>query len=197
MSTKEGVRPDVQEFGPPNPRRPVKPSSAWYVIAALVGAVGLAISLAWGLTTYFDYRDEIQGFVRMDAPGTSALVLDAGAQTVYVEGSGVTAAADVTITAPDSTVVPTTDYSGDLRYDAPDGSVGTAVATVTIPTSGTYDVAVQGLTGTLAIGPSVTSSMIAAAIGAAFLALGSIAAMIAIIVVTAIKRSKADAIVVR
>ena len=182
MSTTQDLkRPDVRAPIAQRPRRS-KPSSAWYVLGALIAAGGLVIGLVWGFTTYAGYRDDIQAFDRMQAPGTAEMVLDGGAQTIYVEGTSEAAAGDVTVTAPDGTAVLTSNYFGDVRYDAPDGSVGTAFATMTVPSTGTYQVAVQGVSGTIAIGPAVTSSMIVSAMGAMFLAFGSLAVGVVIIV---------------
>jgi hypothetical protein len=192
MSTTQSVkRPDVRApvIEPP---RPSKPSSAWYVLGVLVAIGGLVVGLVWGFTTYAGYRDEIRTFQRMPAPGTAELVLDGGPQTIYLEATGdAGAAGDVTVTAVDGTAVPTSDYFGDVQYDAPDGSVGRAFATIAVPAAGTYQVAVHGLSGTIAIGPAVTSSMIASAMGAMFLALGSLTVGVGIVIVTAIRRSKA------
>jgi hypothetical protein len=196
MTTTQNVRrPDVRSSAEPQ-LRTRRPSSAWYVVGASVAAVGVAIALVWGFIAYTTYRDSIQGFERMLAPGTAELVLDGGAQTIYVEGSSEATAGNVSITTTDGTAVPTSDYLGDLRYDAPDGSVGRAIATVSVPATGAYQVAASGLTGTVAIGPSVSSSMIAGAVGSVFLAFGSIAAGAVIVIVTAVKRSRADAIVI-
>jgi hypothetical protein len=196
MSTTQSVRrPDVGSSAAPQ-RRTRRPSSAWYAVGASVAAIGVSIALVWGFMAYTAYRDSIQGFERMLAPGTAELVLGSGAQTIYVEGSGEATAGNVSITTADGTAVPTSDYLGDLRYDAPDGSVGRAIATVSVPATGTYQVSASGLTGTVAIGPSVSSSMIASAVGSVFLAFGSIAAGAVIVIVTAVRRSRADPIVI-
>jgi hypothetical protein len=188
MSTTQSVkRPDVRApvIRPP---RPSKPSSAWYVLGVLVAIGGLVVGLVWGFTTYVGYRDEIRTFQRMPAPGTAELVLDRGPQTIYLEGTGDAGAArDVTVTAVDGTAVPTSDYFGDVRYD---GSVGRAFATIAVPAARTYQVAVHGLSGTIAIGPAVTSPMIASAMGAMFLELGSLTVGVGIVIVTAIRRSR-------
>ena len=191
MSTTQDLkRPDVRASIAQRPRQS-KPSSAWYVLGALIAAGGLVIGLVWGFMTYTGYRDDIQAFDRIQAPGTEQLVLDEGAQTIYVEGTSEAAAGDVTVTAPDGTAVPTSDYFGDVRYDAPDGSVGKAFATISVPAAGAYQVGVQGVSGTIAIGPGVTGSMIASVLGAMFLAFGSLAVGVVIIVVVALRRSKA------
>jgi hypothetical protein len=159
----------------------------------LIAAAGLVIGLVWGFTTYFDYRDEIRGFARTQAPGASVLVLDGGPQTIYFEGAlAMTPMAEnVHVTSLNGMSVPTRAYVGDVRYDAPNGSVGKAIATIVVPTSGTYRVVVDGPAGTIAFGNPVTSSIIVGVIGAMFLTFGSLIAGIAVVVVVAVRRSNA------
>jgi hypothetical protein len=171
----------------------IKPSSGWYALGVSIAVVGLVVGLLWGFTTYFNYRDQIQGFERMQAPGGAALVLDAGPQTIYFEGGSTTTptAANVHVTSADGSNVPTSSYVGDVRYDAPDGSVGKAIASIVLPVSGTYRVVVDGPPGTLAFGPGVTTSIIVGVIGAIFLTFGSLAIGIAVVVIVGVMRSNA------
>jgi hypothetical protein len=193
MSTMQQVpRPDVRTSARRTPKK-MQPSRGWYALGAAIAVAGLIVGLVWGFTTYSDYRDEIQGFARMQAPGTTALVLDAGPQTIYFEGSSATTpiAANLDVTSAEGSNIPTSPYVGDVRYDAPDGSVGKAIASIVVPAPGTYRVVVDGTPGTLAIGPAVTSSIIVGVIGALFLTFGSLATGIAVVVVVAVARSNA------
>jgi hypothetical protein len=192
MSTMQQVpRPDVTTIRQMPETN--KPSSGWYAFGVAIAVAGLVVGLVWGLTTYAHYRDQIQGFARMQAPGAAALVLEAGPQTIYFEGGSSTAptAANVDVTSANGSSVLTSPYIGDVRYDAPDGSVGKAIASIVIPAPGTYRVVVDGPPGTLAFGPGVTTSIILGVIGAIFLTFGSLATGIAVIVVVAVARSHA------
>jgi hypothetical protein len=191
-TTQQIPRPDVTARVRQSPKA-AKPSSAWYAVGAVIAVAGLVIGLVWGLTTYFEYRDEIRGFARMQAPGAAALVLDGGPQTIYFEGGPAMTptAADVGVTSSNGSSVPTSAYVGDVRYDAPNGSVGKAIATIMVPTSRTYRVVVDGPAGTVAFGDAVTSSIIVGVIGAMFLTFGSLIAGIALVVVVAVMRSNA------
>jgi hypothetical protein len=100
-------------------------------------------------------------------------------------------AENVHVTSLNGMSVPTRAYVGDVRYDAPNGSVGKAIATIVVPTSGTYRVVVDGPAGTIAFGNPVTSSIIVGVIGAMFLTFGSLIAGIAVVVVVAVRRSNA------
>jgi hypothetical protein len=191
-ATQQVPRPDLTvDLG--GGRTPRKPSRAWYAVAAAIAVIGLVVGLAWGLTTYFDYRDEIQGFARMRAPGASELALDGGPQTIYFEGSSASTptATDVHVTSASGSLVPTEAYVGDVRYDAPDGSVGKAIATIVVPAPGTYRVVVDGPAGSVAFGRAVTSSMIVSVMGSIFLVFASLIAGIVIVVAVAIMRSSA------
>jgi hypothetical protein len=122
-------------------------------------------------------------------------IASAGGRTLYYEGRGspTLTRLDVRIVAPDGSALAVEGYSGDLRYDAPDGTVGRAVGTFTAPIAGAYQLTVgetisQG--AHLAVGERISTSTIASILGALLLIGATFCAGLIIVTVTAARRSR-------
>lgn len=68
------------------PRR--RPSKAWYGVAGILAAAGIALG-SWGVWTGTASFRAIGDFTRVDVPGHAEITLEAGSYTVYYETSGI------------------------------------------------------------------------------------------------------------
>jgi hypothetical protein len=84
-------------------------------------------------------------------------------------------------------------FAGDLRYDAPDGSVGVAVGTFRAELPGVYDVVMAGsidYEARNAIGTGMPTSTIASVVGALFVIGATFIVGLAVTISTAVRRSR-------
>jgi hypothetical protein len=187
------ARPDV---GPARPR----PSRRGYAIGAAIAIVGLIVAVVWGTVAVVRLYDRVDAFPRAAVPGTVAVGLEAGQDRVvyYEQPTGTPmrglAQLDLAVAGPNGEAVALERYVGDLRYDLPGGreTIGHAMATFEAPTSGTYEITANGtapLGGGLAIGESFATSVVGSILGA--IAVAAVTGLIglAIVIVTAVRRS--------
>src|SRR6266540_3616486 len=102
--------------GPPSGGPTRGPSAVWYWVAAGIALIGLAAAVVLGAAGIRDYRQRIDGFARLTAPGQMAVqVLDAGDQVVSYEGDGSPwlAQLGIAVTDPRGATVQVQTYLGD------------------------------------------------------------------------------------
>jgi hypothetical protein len=187
LKTRE-QRPIAQ---PLSPKR--TPSAWWYLAAVVIAVGGLIVGAAWGFSAYRSYQDRIEGFSRIGVPGQAPFTVTAsGERVIYFEGPSSTSPApsDIRVTGPDGSAVAVQSYAADLRYDAPDGSVGRAVATFAAPMAGAYNLIASGPVGVLAIGEGIPASTVASILGALTLIGAAILVGLMLLLVTRVRRSK-------
>lgn len=175
------------------------PSVAGYWIGAVVGILGLALVGVLAVTGVLRMDDHIDAFPRMVIPGTVTITLDGGiGRTLYVEGIAPMplAALDIRVTDPRGDEVAVRPYAAVMRYDVPGspGYIGHAVGTFRTTVGGTYRIesAATAPPGTnLAVGDSVVAGIVGYAVGAFLVLLMTIAGALAILITTAVRRSRA------
>ena len=172
-----------------------RPTTAGYWLAGAIVIAGLAAGLAWGLTAYRGYQDDIDRFARVPATGGDITLTQAGERTMYYEraASGAGAHPSIAITGPNGSPVRVQPFQGNLRYDAPDGSIGAAIGTFRAEVAGVYDVIAAGSVdghARIAIGTGVPTSTIASVVGALFVIGATFLVGLAVIISTAVRRSR-------
>lgn len=158
MSTPGPTRPTAGAPRSTGPRRA-------YLLAGLIALVGLLGAGAWASLALLAEVHRPAGFERIATPGEGQVQLDEKAtRVVFAERAGSLEPSQITVTGPDGVAIPLQPYRGDLRYDVPgsDSAVGTAVATFTAPTAGTYRVGSATFDGTLAVGPDLAAGTVRA-----------------------------------
>jgi Protein of unknown function (DUF2510) len=150
-------------------RQPIRPSRVWYWVAgaALVGSVGLGLSLLLGFGSFARQVEELQ---RVPIPGEAEVSFDkAGGYTVYFEGMG---AADEQVTIPPfnvylipvggGEVVSIRPYADSESYSI-GGRSGRAVGTFQIDEPGRFLLRAEGepqaIQAGVAVGPSTTPAV--------------------------------------
>lgn len=186
------LRPDVEK---PRP----SPSTAGYWTGAILALVGFAVVGAIAVGAMVRMNDRINAFPRMSVPGVMTVRLEGSTgRTLYIEGIAPMplAAFDLHITDPNGGDIAVRAYGFDTRYDVPGsgGTIGNAVGTFVSTVSGPYRIEVTGAAPpgtTLAVGDSVVRSVIGYVLAVVAVLLGTIGAALALIIVTAVRRSKA------
>lgn len=186
------IRTPVRTMPPLPPARRPTTTGYWFAVAIVV--VGLVAGLAWGLTAYRGYENDIDRFARVAATGGRITLTQPGERTIYHEASASGAAhPEIGIDAPNGSPVRIEPFEGDLRYDAPDGSVGVAIGTFGAELPGVYDVITAGSIDDdayIAIGTGVPSSTIASVVGALSLIGATFLGGLVLFIVTAVRRSR-------
>ncbi|HZC99120.1 MAG TPA: hypothetical protein VFA46_02680 [Actinomycetes bacterium] len=189
--------PRPQAAPSPRPPRPARtPSAAWYWVAAGIAVIGLAAAAVWAVAGIRDYRQRIDGFARVTAPGQVAVqVSGTGNRVLYYEGAGSPSLSQlgILVADPAGVTVQVHGYLGDLRYDAPGGTVGRALGSFRADTTGTYQVrvtstAVEG--GQIAVGDNFMAKTVASVLMVVALALVALGGSLALAVVTVVRRSR-------
>jgi hypothetical protein len=192
MIIEQQARPRFPSLpAPPSARRPS--TKLGYVVGALIATIGLVGGLAWGFSAYVAYLDDVATFPRVSVPGTEMVRLAAGDHVLYYEGlDPLPSELEVTIVDAEGATVRTARGTGDLRYDAPDGTVGRAFSEFTLSSGGVYGVTVEALpeAAHVAIGEGLPGSTIVSVVGALAVILASGAVGLLLMVVTAIRRAR-------
>ncbi|HYN29198.1 MAG TPA: hypothetical protein VES95_04920 [Dermatophilaceae bacterium] len=180
---------------PAAPRR--RPGTAGYWVGALVTLVATLGALLWGAGAFLGWRAHIEDFPRVTVPGAAVVTLtDTGTRILYVEHDrSITdpAVPAITVTAPSGATVPVSAYSGEMRYDVPGatGRVGDAVAVFTATEPGAYRLTIPAsdTDATVAVGDDLVWGWGPQLAGIVALFLGGLVAGLALVVVTAARRS--------
>ena len=191
---------------PPPPPTPIRkqPSSGWYWVAGILAVLGLTAALVWGAVGTISALDEVDSFERTTVPGAVTVpVTDPGTMVVYYENPAELARyatntptwqqLRLTVTGPDGAVVPVSTYRSTARYDVDPGRFGRAVAKFEAATAGQYRVSTARAVepgATLAVGDNFARDIALTALGAALLALVTVAGALTIAVVTYRARSR-------
>jgi hypothetical protein len=172
-------------------------STRGYWFGAVIMAIGLIASLVWGVAGVFRMNERIDRFARISIPGEATMRLEqTGGQVIYYEGVDVPILNDVAVqvTDPAGRSIPVDPYIGDLRYDARDATdVGRAIGTFDATVTGPYMITVRGVSqplGRVAVGPSVAGILAPTLVGAAALLLLFGGGGLALIILTAVRRSR-------
>jgi hypothetical protein len=190
---------------PPPPPTPIQkqPSSGWYWVAGILAVLGLTAALVWGAVGTISALDEVDGFERTTVPGAVTVpVTDPGTMVVYYENSAELARSAtttptwqqlrLTVTGPDGAVL-VSSYRSTARYDVDPGRLGRAVAKFEAATAGQYRVSAARAVepgAALAVGDNFARDIALTALGAALLALVTVAGALTIAVVTYRARSR-------
>lgn len=183
--------------GPAQPFPPsseIRPSTAWYWIAAGVGLVCLLVGIVLIVRTAITFVDKIDDFQRVDVPGTATIQLDEGSYTVYAEdgffGEFAVSCSDIEIRDPRERTVELRPYSSRVTYDS-SGHEGVARCSFRADAAGIYRVSASRASGTIAIGPGLGAGLVGGAVGGILLMVaGGLFALVTIIV-TAVRRGNA------
>ena len=180
-------RPPPTHPPPPTPIR-TQPPSGWYWVAGILAVLGLTAALVWGAVGTISALDEVDSFERTTVPGAVTVpVTDPGTMVVYYENSAELARSAtttptwqqlrLTVTGPDGAVLASS-YRSTARYDVDPGRLGRAVAKFEAATAGQYRVSTARAVepgATLAVGDNFARDIALTALGAALLALVTVA----------------------
>lgn len=186
-----------------------RPSPGWITAVLWLSVAGLVGAIVWGFFGYQALQDRLAALPRTEVPGEVAVqVPKPGTLVIYYEDPSAAGAfvvrssgtntltpspVELAVTGPSGETVATTPYRRDLRFDH-DGRVVTAVATIDASTSGTYTIEAGGTvppTARVSVGDVVDGGLIANAAGAIVLFVGSLLALLAMVVLGAIRRGRA------
>ena len=190
-------RPAPLPGGPQNPPAGRRPSAAGYWVGALVAVLSIVGAVVWGVFTFLGWQAHVEDFPRLTPPGTVAVsVTDPESHFIFLEHDRSTAVPEmpaVAVTGPTGSEVPTVAQVNNLRYDVPDAAnrVGDAVLSFETNEPGTYLVAVEAAEeGTIvAVGDDLVGGWWLQVAGSVALLLGGVLVGLAVVIVTAVRRS--------
>jgi len=166
------------------------------IVAAIAGAIG------WGVLSFVAIGDTVEDFHRAPAPGAASVPLEARKYVVYVEGPGVGRdfVPPVEVHVVDrraGRALALADYSASLTYSI-GGHSGRAVATVTPPRAGSYELRAAATADPasgfeVALGDSIAGRIVRALLGAFAIGGVLLAAGIALAVTTGVRRRRTPA----
>ena len=203
-SSMTELRPPPTYLPPPPAPIHKQPSSGWYWVAGILAVLGLTAALVWGAVGTISALDEVDGFERTTVPGAVTVpVTDPGTMVVYYEDPAELARyatntptwqqLRLTVTGPDGAVMPVSIYRSTARYDVDPGRFGRAVARFEAATAAQYQVSTARAVepgATLAVGDNFARDIALTALGAALLALVTVAGALTIAIVTHRARSR-------
>lgn len=172
-------------------------SRAGYVIGGGLVAAAVVGAILWLVTSLASVGDQVDGFARVAVPGEATVQLEARKYVVYYESSNADEfvppfqieIADLGTGAP-LAIEP---YGGSLKYSV-SGRDGAAEGTVTPTRSGPYTVRTDGapaIGANVALGKSLAWPLLRAILGTFVIGGVLLAAGVTLIIVTAIRRSRA------
>jgi hypothetical protein len=170
-------------------------TKAGYWIGGLLIASGIAGAIVWAILAFTHIVDTVGAFDRIPIPGSRTLELGAHKVVIYIEGPGADESTPtVALTVTDARTeqrIPVATYSSSLTYSF--DTTGSAVATVTPPRAGRYEIraSAQNPGGfQLAIGESIAGKIVATILGAFAVGGVLLLAGTGLIVVTSVRRSR-------
>jgi hypothetical protein len=169
-----------------------------YVIGGALAAVGVIAAVAWFVVSLARLGDDIDRFERVSIPGEGTVQLDAREYVLYYEGSNAEQfvprfriqIVDAQTRAP----LEIEPYSGSLTYSL-SGHEGSAQGTVTPPQAGSYAVRTDGeaaIGANVAFGRSIAWPILWSILGAVAIGLVLFGSGVALLIVTAVRRSRAS-----
>jgi hypothetical protein len=163
------------------------------IVAAIAGAI------LWAVLSFVAIGDTVDDFRRAPAPGAASVQLEARKYIVYLEGPGVGEdfAPPVEVQVVDrrsQRALALAVYSGSLTYSL-GGHSGRAVATVTPPRAGAYELRAAAPADpasgfAVALGDSIAGRIVRPILGAFAIGGVLLAAGIALAVTTGVRRSR-------
>jgi hypothetical protein len=179
------------------------PSIVGYVAAILVAITGIVGGIALIVGGIRDYIDKVEGFERVDVPGSAQVSLeDVGGYSIYFERPGLDSedalpSISVAVTAPDGSSVDLDRYDTDVSYSV-SGYDGRGVFTFRADSTGNYEVRTDGPEGQVAVGRGIGARFagaVVAGVGTLLLApvLGAVLALITFLRRSRAKRAQAAA----
>jgi hypothetical protein len=209
-------------FPPPTTAEPttptkIKPGKVWYVIGALVLAVGIIGGVVLGVVGVVRFMNTVEDFGRfrvVDGRGEATVTFEKpGEYAIYYESKSkvcedLTAGSDCTKTtvradgnppqlditiSRGGTNLEVDESNADFDYDFGGDYAGTEIATVDVDEPGEYAITVETRREgefVIAIGKGVLSSLLPWIIGAGALVVAGLVLGVITIVVTAVKRSR-------
>lgn len=171
-------------------------SRAGYWIGGVLVVSGVLGAIAWAVLTGAHLVGTIDDFRHVAIPGREQVRLDARKYVLYVEGPGAderVPGVDIAVSdARSETALVVARYAADLTYSF--DTDGSAVATVTPPRAGLYDVRTDGPEGyRLAIGESIGGQLVRTLVGALLIGAVFGIAGVLLLIMTGVRRSRAPA----
>jgi hypothetical protein len=178
----------------------VRPSAAWYGLAGVFGFVGLAVPGVLIVLGAVGFVDRVDGFQRVDVPGSAEVRLGAGGYVLYYEAPGLDSESggtsvpplDITLRSPTGEVLPLSDYDGGFTYSIGSHD-GRAIGTVQVNDPGTYRLTVAerpGSAGVVAVGRGMGRWIVGLVLAAVLSFFLFFAAATVIAVLTAVRRGR-------
>lgn len=186
---------------------PITPGTGWYWLAGVIGLVGIALGITIAVRTAVGWADRIDGFQRVDVPGSGTVVLEEpGDYTIYYEFALGEDALDVraeqtevTLVAPDGSEVALDEYDSQVTYQTGDHD-GEALFSFTADEAGEYEVTAEGesddvlddgpLQGEVAVGRGLGRGIVGGILGALATGLGGVLVGTVIAIVVGVTRSR-------
>jgi hypothetical protein len=195
MSAIASIERPVEQRAP----SPRTPSRGWIWLGSVIGVLGLATAIVWGVIGVSGYLSRVNDLSRMPVPGQMPLrIAGAGEQFIYYEGraSFPIERLGIEVADPRGQASVLEPYKLDLRYDAlgNNGRIGYALATFQATGAGAYRVTAAGTApagSRIAIGESVAKNVIPTLVGIIALLLVTVGGGLALIIVTLVRRSSA------
>jgi hypothetical protein len=183
---------------------PIKPGKKWYVIGALLIALGIGGGVALGVVGFVSVTRTVDHFARFDVKGGGTVATlrmpQGGEYVVYYErrGNATLAASDipqgldVTMAGPDGRQVPFVLDRREFSFSVNERT-GISVGRLTVPTAGSYKLTAKATgneTFTLAVGKGVGKRLVSYILGGLALAIAGFGAGLSTLIVTGVKRGR-------
>lgn len=183
-------------FPPPaSPQGKIHPGRAWYLLALLLIAGGIA----WLVISFASFDHQVNSLQRVPLPqGGHVNLADSGGYVIYYEGpgaqSGHFASFNVRVepASPGAAAASLRQYSGTVNYSA-SGHQGRAVLTLQVTHPGRFAVVVAGSFASgsdLAFGPSLASSIVKIVVPGVLLMVVGFVLGLVILIVRIVRRSR-------
>lgn len=178
-----------------------RPSVAGYWVGGAVVVVGCLAAIVWFVVGLMSFARQVDHFQRVPVGEAGGrLNLDAGSWTGYYEGPGASQSEvvvpelelELEVTPVDGgDTVPISIYHGSLTYDI-GGSQGRALFTFTAPRPGEYTLrAIGSGRGRIAVGRGIGRRLVSAVVGAFVIGILGFCIGVPLLIVTAVRRSRA------
>lgn len=183
---------------------PIKPGKKWYVIGALLIALGIGGGIALGVVGFVSVTRTVDHFARFDVKGGGTVATlrmpNGGEYVVYYERRGnatlsssdIPSGLDVTMAGPDGRPVPFVLDRREFSFSV-NQRTGISVGRLTIPTAGSYKLTAKATgneTFTLAVGKGVGKRLVGYILGGLALAIVGFGAGLSTLIVTGVKRGR-------
>ena len=173
----------------------IRPKARWFVVAGLLIAAGVVGAIGLWVGGALSFSDKIEGFARVDVPGTRTVVLDTGGYSVYQEDGGVfddsfLSTPGVTITDPSGRPVQLSSYTSSVTYEA-SGHQGVALFSFRAERAGSYEVTTTGEgAGEIAIGRGIGRGIVSWILGGFAVGFVGVVGGIVLAIVTGVRRGR-------